>query len=50
MDIRLHNFKLHKTNAQVNMHNYKVSGLHAYLVLAITYTNLALNYLKSKGR
>ena len=50
MDYPLHNFELHKSNAQVYLHNYKVSGLHAYLVLAITYTNLALNYLKSKGR
>ena len=46
MDYALHNFNLHKSNAQVYMHNYKVSGLHAYLVHAISQTNLALKYLK----
>ena len=49
MDYPLHHFELHKSNAQVYLHNYKVSGLHAYLVLAIIQTRLALKYLKMKG-
>lgn len=49
MNYPLHNFELHKSNAKVYMHNYKVSGLHAYLVLAIVQTRLALKYLKMKG-